>query len=138
MKYEIKFHFNIMLSSGDFEPSWHMTIFRMLPKDGDLSKESNWRPIAILPILYKAFARLLYNRISPPLLSAQSWDQHAFTSGIRIEDALVCAEMAIEYALEFNSPLWIMSMDLRKAFDTVDHEALFEALLSHGLEDPYI
>ena len=46
--------------------------------------------------------------------------------------------MAVEYALELNSPLWIMSMDLRKAFDTVDHEALFEALLSHGLEDPHV
>ncbi len=61
--------FNHTLRSGKFEDSWSHTIFQMLPKTGDLSDIANWRPIAILPILYKIFARLIYNRISSVLFS---------------------------------------------------------------------
>ena len=110
----------------------------MLPKDGDLSSVSNWRPIAILPVIYKLFARFLYNRISPQLFRAQSRDQHAFTPQVPIEDALFCTELSIEYALEFQTSLRLLSMDLRKAFDTIDHDALFASLQLHGIDDGYV
>ena len=110
----------------------------MLSKGGDLENPSNWRPIAILYVLYKLFSRLIYNRISPGLFAAQSFDQHAFTPGLRIEDALFCAESTIEYAQEFRMPLWLMSMDMRKAFDSIEYAALFEALSNHGIDDAYI
>ena len=77
----------------------------MLPKDGDLSDVRNWRSIAILPILYKAFAKIFYFRLSPQVFRCQSFDQHAFALGVRIEDALLCAEVAIENALEYHMPL---------------------------------
>ena len=50
----------------------------------------------------------------------------------------MCAEVAIEYSLEFHTPLWILSMDLRKAFDTVDHDALLQSLLAHGIDEAYL
>ena len=87
--------------------------------------------------MYKAFARMLYNRLSPKLFRSQSWDQHAFTPGIRIEDALLCAEASIEYSLEYQVPLWMLSMDLRKAFDTIDHHALLHSLRLHGIDEGY-
>ena len=81
---------------------------------------------------------MVYDRISVRLFEYQSRDQHAFTPSVRIEDALLCAEASIQYALEFNVPLWLSSMDLRKAFDTVDHTELFRALGHHGLDPAYI
>ena len=88
--------------------------------------------------MHKAFSRLSYSRLSLQLFRTQSRDQHAFTPGVRIEDALFCAEVSIEYALEFQTPLWVLSMDLRKAFDTIDHRALFDSLHLHGVGDGYI
>ena len=76
--------------------------------------------------------------MSPILHGIQSHDQHAFTPLIRIEDALLCAESVIEYSLEFHMPIWLLSLDLRKAFDTINHDRLFEALESCGVELPYI
>ena len=93
---------------------------------------------APLPIMYKLFARLVYNRISPTVFSWQSENQHAFTPERRIEDALLHAEIIIEHSLEFNIPLWLLSMDLRKAFDTVSHEHLLFSLGYHGLDPAYI
>ena len=130
--------FNESLHSGLFDETWYYTCFQMLPKSGDLTQTSNWRPIAILPIFCEIFARLVYNRNSPRLFQYQSRDQHAFTPSIRIEDALLCAETAFQYALEFNVPLWVLSMDLRKAFDTVDHAQVFQSLAYHGLDPAYI
>ena len=110
----------------------------MLPKDGDLNELKNCRPIALLPIFHKIFSKLIYNCISSYLFSQQSFDQHGFTPGIRIEDALLCAEVVIEHHLEFNLELWLLSMDMRKAFDTIDHHALMQSLRSKGLPDAYI
>ena len=39
------------ISDIGYTPSnWHVTIFRMLPKGGDLSNVNNWRPIVVVPI----------------------------------------------------------------------------------------
>ena len=63
LKEEILACFNRILYHLRIDSSWHQSIFRMLPKDGDLSDVGNWRPIAILPILYKVFAKMLYFRL---------------------------------------------------------------------------
>ena len=130
--------YNQRLLDDCFDESWHTTILQMLPKDGDLNELSNWRPIAILSIFYKIFYKLIYNRISSHRFQVQSFDQHGFTPGIRIEDAILCTEIAMEYHEEFNMPLWRISMDIRKAFDTIDHIALMRALRSRGLPEEYV
>ena len=56
--------FNQILIDWTFDESSHNTILQMLPKDGDLKELSNWRPIALLSIFYKIFAKFVYNRIS--------------------------------------------------------------------------
>ena len=104
-KAEMLYYFNEMIHSGNFDLSWHITKFQMLPKDGNLHEAFNWRPIASLSTMYKVFAKLFYNRLSPILLSQQSFAQHVFVSGIRIEDALLYAEIAIEHHQEFKLPL---------------------------------
>ena len=44
----------------------------------------------------------------------------------------------IANSLEFQFPLWLVSIDLKKAFDRVDHIALFIALENQGLDSQYI
>ena len=66
--------YNEILSTGTVPKDWHVTIFTMLPKSGDLQNVSNWRPIAILPILYKVFSKMLYYRLAPILEKQQTYD----------------------------------------------------------------
>ena len=56
--------FNQMLQEGKTDDSWRMTLFRMLPKSGDLTEATNWRPIAILQIFYKICLRISLAKIS--------------------------------------------------------------------------
>ena len=42
--------------------------------------------------------------------------------------------MCIEQNLEYNCPLWLLSMDMRKAFDTIEHDARINVLNSIGID----
>ena len=57
--------YNQILLTGTVPENWHLTIFTMLPKSGDLENVSNWRPIAILPISYKVFSKMVYYHFAP-------------------------------------------------------------------------
>ena len=74
------------------------------------------------------FARLLHDRLSPILEKEQSHDQFGFRSNRRIEDVFAILESIITKTTELNVPLWMVSIDLRKAFDRLDQPALFRAL----------
>ena len=129
---------NTLISSGSTDDSWRHTLFTMIPKAGDLTQASNYRPIAILSTFYKIFARMVYSRLLPLLDSHQSNDQCGFRPGMRLDDALVVAETVISKCNEFNLPLWIASLDIKKAFDRVSRACIFEALRAQGISEPMI
>ena len=70
--------YNDIINQAEIPENWHVTIFSMLPKSGNLECPSNWRPIAILPILYKIFAKMLYYRLYPILDAWQADDKFGF------------------------------------------------------------
>ena len=60
------------------------------------------------------------------------------TSRMRMEDALLCTEIVINIHLKFHMPLWILSMDIRKASDTIEYDVLMEATCSRNLPEDYV
>ena len=68
----------------------------------------------------------------------QSDEQISFRSGFRIEDAFLVFESIVGMSLEYNIDLWIISIDLRKAFDQIEHVALFDAMREHQVPEAYI
>ena len=127
--------YNAVLDEGRSPLNWHCIVFSMLPKSGDLSQAGNWRPIAILPILYRLFSRMVYTRLLPILDAQQSHDQFGFRPHVRLEEALAIADTMIGKSNEWNSPIWIASLDLKKAFDKIEHRALFAALRRQGVDE---
>ena len=115
-----------------------MAVFQMLHETGNLQGLSSWKPIAILPILLNIFVKLVYNWISPHLFGQQSIDKFGLTPGVRVEDAFVAMEGLLDKALEDELVCSVLRLDLRKAFDWVEHDSLVEALQEAGLEECYI
>ena len=71
--------FNDVISPDATPPTqWKQTTISVIHKSGDPQLPSNYRPIAIIPLLYKLFARLLYNRLAPLLDAHQTPDQAGF------------------------------------------------------------
>ena len=94
--------------------------------------------IGVLYIFYNVFSKFVYHRISSHLFRRQCFDQYGCTPGKRIEDTLLCAEVAIERHQEFNLEVWVMSMEMGKAVHTIDNKALLRALRSGGPPEKYI
>ena len=125
--------FRDALNTGQIPASWQTTIFKMLPKSALAKFASNFRPIASLPLLYKIFPYLMLGRMEGTLEVSQPEEQHGSRKRRRIEEHLLTANLCLQTTLAANIPLWIISFDLSKAFDTVDWDAPWPALMQHGV-----
>jgi len=131
--------FNDILQPGGKPPKeWSKSRLIVIFKQGDPATPANYRPIAILPILYKLFSRMLGERLQEAIMQNQSVDQAAYRKSFSTEDHLLCTTLLIEKCNEFNIPVWMALVDFEKAFDTVEHEPLWEALRELGVEGSYI
>jgi hypothetical protein len=78
---------------------------------------------------------LLLQRIEKILDAAQPEEQIGFRAGRRLEEHLLTTTLLLEKCGLHNVPLWIISLDLTKAFDKVIWPALWAALLEQGVPE---
>ena len=123
---------------GATPAQWRKTQFAVLYKSGDAQLPQNYRPIAAIPLLYKLFARLLYNRLETTLDKQQSPDQAGFRRHYSTEDHLSIFTTIQETCNEWQLPLWVATIDFKKAFDTVSHSAFWAALLEQSIWTNYV
>ena len=59
---------NAMLDPGAPTPTeWHENVLKILFKGTDAAQAKNYRPICVMPWLYKLFAVMLQKRLAPTL-----------------------------------------------------------------------
>ena len=107
----------------------------MLPKSRHARVPADYRPIASVRLFYKIFAYMMLARMEPALEIHQPEEQHGFRKGHRIEEHLLTANLVVDKLLAINTPIWIISLDLSKAFDRVRWDKLWVALQAHGVSD---
>ena len=121
--------FNSVLQGTSETPkSWRLSVVKVLYKSGDPADPKNYRPICIIPLLYKLFSKLLYSRLYPILDTAQCPDQAGFRRGYSTVDHLFVFKMLQEKSEEFQLNTWAAALDFKKAFDSIDQSFLWEAL----------
>ena len=89
-------------------------------------------------MIYKLFSKILHARIHAKLNKAQSRDQAGFRPDYACEDHLFVITQLAERHNEFGIPLWVATIDFKKAFDTINHSILWEALGEQEIERTYI
>ena len=129
---------DVMLPESEVPAYWKETRLKVIHKKGDQQNPENYRPIAVLPILYKLFSRILCSRVTGFLLTAQSVDQAGFRPGFSCDDHLFAITLVAEKMNEYKCPLWIVAVDFKKAFDTIEHFSLWEALNEQRVPEQYI
>ena len=122
-----------VLTSGNVPPTWQISPFKMFPKTRAAKSVSDFRPIANVRLLYTLFVYLLLGRMEDSLQATQPEEQHGFRQGRRIEEHLLTANVCLQKTLAANAPLWIIRLDLSKAFDKIDWNALWPALGQHAI-----
>jgi hypothetical protein len=87
---------SILQGTMETPESWKRSVITVLYKSGDPTEAKNYRPICIIPLLYKLFSKLLYSRLYPILEQAQCPDQAGFRHGYSTVDHLFVFKMLQE------------------------------------------
>jgi hypothetical protein len=120
------------LQTGNLPDSHKHSILRLLPKAGkDTSKLTNWRPITLSNCDHKVITKCLAKRLTTALGAYLHPNQTAYLPGKQIQDNL----RVINIVNEKSPNALIISLDARKAFDSVSHTYLRNTLVAYGLEN---
>ena len=128
----------VLTQTMEIPKSWKHSVITVLYKNGDATLPQNYRPICIIPLLYKLFSKLLYNRLYPILDKAQCADQAGFRHKFSTVDHLFVCTMVYEKSQEFQLNSWIAALDFKKAFDSIDQRYLWQALEEQSVPKGYI
>jgi hypothetical protein len=129
---------DILSAESPVPKEWKETRLNVLFKKGEPTLPDNYRPIAMIPILYKVFSKVLCARVQDILIQEQSVDQAGFRPGFGCEDHLFAVTLISEMSREWNTPVWMAAVDFQKAFDTVSHHCIWKALQIQHVPETYI
>ncbi|KAK6757195.1 hypothetical protein RB195_015178 [Necator americanus] len=130
--------FTRYLSECKVPKQWKTSKTVLLYKKGDPHDIGNYRPICLLSVIYKLFTRVILNRIEKVLDEGQPCEQAGFRKGFSTIDHIHTVSKLIEVSREYKMPLCLTFIDLKKAFDSVETEAVVEALDNQGVPTQYI
>ena len=104
-------------------------------KGGDTSDPSNFCPISVVPIVAKILEKLIVNQLCGYLESHQLFHEHqgAYRCGRSSEQILLYAVDTIINSLDGGKVVCAAFLDLRKAFDSLDHALLLQHLHHLGI-----
>jgi hypothetical protein len=126
------------LAVGFLPEGNRMSLITLLPKDGkDLAKIGNWRPISLSNCDLKIITKLYAIRLSKISGDFIYRNQTAYVPGRSIMDNLRVIKHAAE-ELESNVELAIVSLDAKKAFDSVNHKFIRITLEKYGFGQNFI
>ena len=126
--------FRLILSTGVYPTSWKHTLVQPVPKKGDQSNPSNYRPIALTSTISKVFETLLNLHFLKHLEShvLLSDHQYGFRKARSTGDLLAYLTHLWSSSLRNFGETYVVGLDISKAFDRVWHKALLSKLPSYG------
>ena len=132
--------FNTVLQHKHFPPSMNNGVICPLFKDGDPAEMANYRPITLLPVLYKILTKIINERMMHILdeSRAVSGIQAGLGGGMNCHTQINTMLNVIKHSHRHRKELYLLSTDVRKAFDTVDYGAFTYSLQNLGFTEEVV
>ena len=118
-------------------PGFNAGTITPLPKPGaaDLTAPASYRPITLLPALYRVLGKVLAQRFGAAMAPSIGRGQAAYLPGRRIEDANNFAALLPHALAASGTSAAVVYLDIAKAFDSVDRQFMFGAMALMGASE---
>ena len=124
---------------GNLSISQRQAVIKLLEKkDRDKRFVKNRRPISLLNVDIKILSKAFAAKLKPILPSIISSNQTAYVEKRCISESGRLISDIIEVCGKENIPGYLVTMDLEKAFDSLDHDFLLCVLKKFGFGDNFI
>jgi hypothetical protein len=121
------------IQTGTLPPSHIESVITLLPKEGKNTKEiKNWRPITLSNCDAKIITKALATRMSKVLNEIIDPSQTAYIPGRSVIDNIRSNMYVKDHCKKKGINAILVSLDAKKAFDSVSHEYIEEVLLNYG------
>ena len=115
-----------------FERSMNASFLTLILKKHNVVNIKDFRLISLVGSVYKLLSKLLANRLRAVLDNLISESQNSFVGGRQILDSVLIANKCLDSRLKSKLPGVVCKLDIERAYDHVNWEALFYLLAWMG------
>ena len=133
--HQLTFIYNLCFQKNIFPKKWKEATVTPLPKDGDLSQCTNYRPISQLPLPGKILEQIIHNRIDTfcNTNNILNENQGGFRKNHSTISTVANFTNNLYNAINVKKYSLVTFIDFSKAFDTVNHDILIKKLGKIGI-----
>jgi len=124
--------------SGILTPTFRTALIKLIPKKGDTTMIKNWRPISLLSCFYTIWSKAVDARLEKVIDKVMSLSQKAYNKKRYIQESLINTIDTIRHCEHNGVAGAILSIDQKKAFDSVYHGYMREVYRFFGFGPDFI
>ena len=130
--------FNTSYERGELSASQKQAVITLLDKGKDRCKISNWRPISLLNVDYKIMTKVLAIKIAKVMPKIIHHNQVGYVQGRNISENLRALLDIMEYTKLHDIPGLMVSLDFKKAFDSLEWDFMLKILEKFNIGPSFI